>query len=691
MSAPLPGSGDRPAPDAGDGAPGARGAVEAAAGRTRARALIVAATGLACLFAYASGPLPVHVGSEPPRVAGTSPPNPDRPGGAGSSRAATQPVAERSGGVERGSLSGRLGEALAFLAGDGAGLVARDLALLGVPDGAAFRRLGLAAALLGALTVAGLVGVMLGVGIAPVAAVASALVFASSYPALHGALTLDAAMARAPMLVGALCLLLAGTGRRLSRGLRVAGAGVWLLCAFAEPAALCVLPGMVLFLYLAESGRPTCGPLAMWAAIAGGLLFGTLLAASGITAAGVAAAHANPPRVIRLELGALGLAFLAAGALRLGGRPTRGELLLWTSGSAAAAWMLGAESVDTRGLATVLLLIVPLVGYGMSAALRSRPGRRHAWAVGVLSLLLPASGLPGAVPQLAELREDRARRLAPADTLAAALPQGAAVATAANVEEPIAAAWRFTGIDGPPVVDAPLDVRRMRELQAELPVIVAFEPTRLRLEVLGFRLRALGFRGSGLPGMARLRRWEGCTAVRGGAWEDVTNIVESRYVGVGFGERPGHAVLALYLTADGGPLDVEPGVSRHLRADVVVDAFDRREPGDAGRLRRRLLQDGLAARRLGGRESVQRVRMSRARGEQPLAALRIGGVRPGRALARVVEAAGDEPVFLCRASRRATVRRYGRRGGRPGRPRGRGHHRLDPAATDGPAGPAGSR
>ena len=235
--------------------------------------------------------------------------------------------------------------------------------------------------------------------------------FASSYPALHGALTLDAGMARAPMLVGSLCLLLAGTGRRLSRGLRVAGIGVWLLCTFAEPAVLCVLPGMVLFLYLAESGRPACGPLATWAAIAGGLLFGTLLAASGVTAAGVAAAHPNPPRVILQELGALGLAFVAAGAMRLGGRPTRGELLLWTSGCAGVAWMLGADAVDTRGLATVLLLTVPLVGYGMNAALRSRPGRRHAWVVGLLSLLLPASGLAGAVPQLAELREDRSRRL----------------------------------------------------------------------------------------------------------------------------------------------------------------------------------------------------------------------------------------------------------------------------------------
>ena len=171
----------------------------------------------------------------------------------------------------------------------------------------------------------------------------------------------------------------------------------------------------------------------------------------------------------------------------------------------------------------------------------------------------------------------------------------------------------------------------------------------------------------------------------------MTTIVENRYVGVGFGERPGHAVLALYLTADDGPLDVEPGVSRHLRADVAVDAFDRREPGDAGRLRRRLLQDGLAARWLGGRESVQRVRMSRTRDDQPLAALRFGGGRPGRALARVVEAANDEPVFLCRASRRATMRRYGRRGGPAGgRPGGRGPHRPGPAATGGAAGGPGA-
>ena len=666
MSAPLSSSGGRPATGANDGMRGTQNAARAPAGRMRAGALIVASTGLACFLAYASGSLPVHPGPEPPRVAGTSPPNPDRPGGAGSSRAATEPGAERPGVVERGS-RGRLEEALAFLAGDGAGLVARDLALLGVPDGAGFRRLGLASALLGALTVSGLVGIMLSLGITRVGAVASALAYAISYPALQSAAAIDPGMARAPMLVGFLCLLLAPTDRRLSRGLRVAAVGVWLLCALAEPAVLCVLPGMVVVLYLIESDRPTCRPLVTWAAVAGGLLFGVLLAVSGITTrAGIAADQVEPPGAFLAEIGALGLAFLAAGAIRLGGRTTRGELLFWVSGCSAVAWMLCAESVDTRGLKTVLILTVPLVGCGISAALRSRPGRRHAWAVGVLSFLLPASGLPGAVRDMGELREDRSRALATAYALATALPRNATVATAANVEEPIAAAWRFAGADAPRVVEAPLDVRRTLQLQAELPVIVAFEPTRLQLEILGFRLRALGFRRSGLPAMARLRRWEGCTAVRGRAWANVATIVESRYVGVGFGERPGAAVLALYVTADGGPLDIEPGVSERLQSRIEVETFDLRDPGDAGSLRRRLVLDGLAAWRLGGRGSVQRVRMSRASDGQPLAALQIGGGRPGYALARVVEAADDEPVFLCRASRRATMRRYGRRRGAGG-------------------------
>ena len=343
--------------------------------------------------------------------------------------------------------------------------------------------------------------------------------------------------------------------------------------------------------------------------------------------------------------------------MSLRGRATRGELLVWTSGGAGVTWLLLAESVDTRGLATVLLLTAPLMACGMSAAARWRPGRRHACAVGVLSFLLPASSLPRAVDAMDGLREERSRSAAHAHALAAALPPDTTVASATNLHEPIASIWRFTGVGGPRVVEAPLDVRRLLRLRDESPGMVTFEHTRLQLEVLGFRLGTLGFQRSGLPAMARMRRWEGCTAVWSRGWVSVAAIVQSRYVGVGFGERSGDAAMALYVTAF-DPQRIEPGRAQRLQPGIEEEVFDRRDPSDADRLRRRLSLDGVAAWRLGGRRFVRRLRVGRITYTQPLAALRIGGGRSGDALARVVVAPTEEPMVLCRASRRATRRRF---------------------------------
>ena len=613
-------------------------AVKPPAGAVRASALLAASTGLACFLVYASG------------VPWTNAPN---EGGAGRNTlsAPQQPGTERPGFVER-LRSVRLEDTFDFIADDGLGLVAAELAVRSTPIGEPVRRLALAPALVGAATISVLVVVMLRLGIARVAALASALTFAFSYPALHSALTIDASMARAPTLVGVFCCLLARTDHRRSRGFWGAALVLWLLGTLAEPVLLCVLPGMAIFMYMVERDRRRCGYLGTTAAIGGGLLFGLLLAMSGMVApTSVAAGGSDQFAGFLAAVRPLGLAFLLAAAFRLCERPTREELLVWASWCAAVAWILvGTESVDTQRLATVLILTIPLAGFGMSAVLGSQPGRGHVRATGILMLVLPGSSLMGAVDELDALREDRARRLADAQVLAAALPQGAVVATARNVHEPIAGIWRFAGANGPQVVNAPLDLRRMLRLRAELPIFV-FEPTRLQLEFLGFRFSNLDFAGAGLPPVARMTRWQSCTAVWGRGWVNVSDVVERGNVGIGFGERPRDTKLALYVTASGGPLGIEPGAAVRLRSSIDLDTFDRRDPSEAAGLNRLLVLDGIASdRQLGSQRFVQRLLIGRESDNQALTALRIDG-RPGNAIARVLEAVDGEPVVLCPASR----------------------------------------
>ena len=456
-------------------------AVKPPGGAVRASALLAASTGLACFLVYASG------------VPRTNAPN---EGGAGRNTlsAPQQPGTERPGFVER-LRSVRLEDTFDFIADDGLGLVAAELAVRSTPIGEPVRRLALAPALVGAATISVLVVVMLRLGIARVAALASALTFAFSYPALHSALTIDASMARAPTLVGVFCCLLARTDHRRSRGFWGAALVLWLLGTLAEPVLLCVLPGMAIFMYMVERDRRRCGYLGTTAAIGGGLLFGLLLAMSGMVApTSVAAGGSDQFAGFLAAVRPLGLAFLLAAAFRLCERPTREELLVWASWCAAVAWILvGTESVDTQRLSTVLILTIPLAGFGMSAVLGSQPGRGHVRATGILMLVLPGSSLMGAVDELDALREDRARRLADAQVLAAALPQGAVVATARNVHEPIAGIWRFAGANGPQVVNAPLDLRRMLRLRAELPIFV-FEPTRVAVGVPRIPLLEPGLR-----------------------------------------------------------------------------------------------------------------------------------------------------------------------------------------------------
>ena len=618
-------------------------AVERRLGRTWAGTWIAAGTGLACLLLFPPGVSPLSVESQGQPTLGAP-------------EAAAGPA--QPGFVERHALEG-LGDTVAFLAADGLGHIAAEWAVLGAPDDALVERLALAPALLGALTVSLLVAVMLRLGVAPVAAVASALTFALSYPALHDALALDPRMVRAPMLAGIFWFLLARSDRRRSRGLWGAAVGLWLLGTLAAPVLLCLLPGMTAYMYLVEVDRRTCGYRILSAAIAGGLVSGVLLAWSGLaTRPSVAAGAVEPMDVFLAAVSPLGLVFVAAAGIGLCARPTREALLVWTSWFAAVAWMLRAEPVEVQGLGTVLMLTVPLAGSGMSTVLRARRDPVHVWAVRILVLVLPASNLVGALDAREELREERARRLGRVQAVAEALPRNAAVATAANVDEPVVDFWRFARGSGPRVVQAPLDVRRILQLRAEGPLF-AFPPTRLELEILGFRFSDLGLAARGLPAVARMTGWEECAAVSDRGWAYVAGVLENGDVGIGFGERSGETTLVLYVTSGDGPLDIEQGASVSLQSRFELDGFDRQDARAAGRLEAMLARDGVASsRRLGGQRFVQRVAVGRRSNGQPLAALRIDG-RPGTAIARIVEGVGNALVYVCPASRRATSRRDG--------------------------------
>lgn len=453
-----------------------------------ARLLIAAGTGVVCAVVYASGiPAdPVSVDFLQTRLS---------TGGSSGAEVATSPMtavgSERPGLIERvGRL--QLEDVVGFIADDGLGTVAGELGLLVVPVGTPAWRLSLAAALLGAATVSLLVAIMLNLGAAPFAAVASALAFAASDPIRVAALTVEPALIRAPLLALALYFLTLRTNRGRPPWPWLAAFTLWGVSAIAEPMLLCVLPGIAAFMYLVERGRSTCGHLTVLTACAGSLLFGWLLAVNGVgirTWAG--AANAAPADTLVAQTGLLGLAFLAAAVVHASTRPTREELLGLVGWLGVMAWVFSAEVVDGRQLSTAFLLTCPVVGLGMSAVVRSRPDRGFARAVCFLCFVLPASNYARAVEPVETLLHAREHWVAHARALADVLPENAALVTTANVREPITGLWRFTGVRGRRVVEVPLDVRRVQELRGELPVFV-FEPTRRHLELLGFRFSNLG-------------------------------------------------------------------------------------------------------------------------------------------------------------------------------------------------------
>ena len=623
-----------------------------------ASALVATGTGLVCLLAYAwgisSGATSVDLATRPfsgglPRAEASTPP--ETPAGA-----------EPPGLIESVRRL-QLEDAVGFVADDGLGTVTGELAVLVAPVGTPVWRLRLTAAFLGALTASLLVAAMLRLGVARVAAVASALSFAFCAPFWQGALMAEPSMIRAPMLGLTLFLLTLWTDRRRLPWLPVTAFGLWGLCAVAEPMLLCVLPAMAAFICLVERRRPTCTRLTVLTAVAAGFVLSQLLAANDVgVRTWTGAANVVRPDTLVAELGVLGLVFLAAAALEVCRRPTREELLAFVGWLGVMGWTLSAETIDGRQLATAFVLTCPVVGFGMSAFLRSSPRGGLPGAAWLLCLVLPASNYARGVEPAAEQGREHAHWTAYARALADTLPERAVVVTTPNVHEPIASLWRFPGAGGRRVVDMPLDVRRVRELHEELPIF-AFEPTRTHLELLGFRFSILGRvradasreRDGDRRILARLRRqpisrlasWETCAAVGAQGWASVANVVVSGTVGIRFGSHARDATLALYVAAGDRLPEIDQAVASGLPTRIGWDDFDRRDPGDAATLDRLLAVDGVSPRQFRSSERyVQRVHASRDSHMQPLAAIRIGG-RPASAIARLVRADDGEPVIIC--------------------------------------------
>lgn len=451
------------------------------------------------------------------------------------------------------------------------------------------------------------------------------------------------------MLVLALLLLTLRTDRRQSPWFPVAALGLWGMSAIAEPILLCVLPAMAAFIYLIDRGRPTCGRLTVLTTLAAGFVLSQLLAVTGVgVRTWTGTANAVRPDMLVPEFGALGLVFLAAAALEVCQRPTREELLAFVGWLGVMGWTLSAETIDDRQLATVFVLTCPVVGFGMNAFLHSSPGRGRAGAAWLLCFVLPASNYARGVEPAAEQFDERAHWTAYARALVDRLPEHAAVVTTPNVHEPIASLWRFAGAGGRRVVEVPLDVRRVQELDEALPLF-AFEPTRTHLELLGLRFSSV----RGVPADAsretegdrrarvRLRRqpvsrlegWETCTAVGAQSWVNVSDIVGRGTVGIRFGSHAREATLVLYVAAGDRLPEIDQAVPSELRTRIGRDDFDLRDPGDVAALDRLLAVDGVFRRQFrSGERYVQRVHAGRDSDVQPLAAIRIGG-RPESAIA----------------------------------------------------------
>ena len=536
--------------------------------RTMAGFLAAAGTGLVCAVVYASG-IPAGTVSvdfvETRLSTGRSP-------GVEAPASPANAVGSEPGLIERVSRL-QLEDVAAFIVDDGLGTVVGELTALVVPVGTPAWRLSLAAALLVAATVSLLVAVMLHLGVARAAAVASALAFAVCGPTRIAALTVDPALIRAPMLVLALYFLTLRTDRGRPLWPRVAAVGLWGASAIAEPMLLSLLPGIAAFTYQVGRGRSTCGHPTVLTACACGLLFGRLLAVNGVgISTWTDAADAAATDLLITQTGMLGMVFLASAAFSACVRPTREELLAIAGWLGVMAWTLSAETVDQRQLFTAFVLTCPVVGLGMSAVLRSRPGRSPARAVGVLCFVLPASNYVRGVEPIATLLDDREHWMAHGRALADVLPKNAAVVTTANVQEPIASLWRFGGAGGRRVVEAPLDVRRVQELRGESPIFV-FEPTRTHLELLGFRFSRLGRVRADVSLATYLDRLPQGTLVAAAAGEMIPASALHAFRAIGGGRlSAGQPVFYGAVGTVGGRPSIEHADPRDVRLQVAEGA-----------------------------------------------------------------------------------------------------------------------
>ena len=546
-----------------------RQATEPATRTRRAGFLSAAATGLVCVVVYTSG-----ISSDPISVdfVETWLSTGESLGAEAPASSNTEASLQRPGLIERlGRL--QLEDVVGAIVDDVLGTVAGELAIMVAPVGTPAWRLSLAAALLGVATVSLLVTFMLHLGVARVAAVASALAFAVCTPMRVGALTVDPAFARAPILVLALYFLTLRTNRSNSRWPWVAALGLWGISAIAEPMLLCLLPGIAAFICLVERDRSRCGHLAVLTACAGGFLFGQLLAVNGVgIRTWATAADAAATDLLVTQTGMLGLVFLASAAFSACVRPTREELLAIVGWLGAMAWTLSADTVDQRQIFTAFVLTCPVVGLGMSAVLRSRPGRGPVRVVGVLCFVLPASNYVRGVDPIATLLDDREHWMAHGRALADVLPKSATVVTTANVQEPIASLWRFRGAGGRRVVELPLDVRRVQELSSESPIFV-FEPTRTYMELLGFRFSNMGRVRADLSLATYLDRLPQGTLVAAATGEVTPASALHAFRVIG-GGRLSAAQPVLYgvVGTVGGSASIEDANPREVRLQVAEGA-----------------------------------------------------------------------------------------------------------------------
>ena len=366
------------------------------------------------------------------------------------------------------------------------GRVLADVISVVFPGGSTADSLQLAAALFGAVTVAVLVTIMRRLDVACTAAIASGLGFAfHQHTWLHAVLP-DSRMGSAPLLSLSVLVLLFWSETRRA-GLLWIGIACWALSIAVHPLLVCTAPVVVWFACTAPSREPRGTFLA--STVSGRVLrIGGFLA---ITGAGMAATGtADLSRVYDLlssEFGVLGLLFLSGGLVHhLWLRPDPRSLLLSLSFGAVIGWASVSATSEATLFPAALLFACPIVGHGMSVVVRSRAGRTHAAAATAVLLALPTVNVISHRDSVHEARDEHARDVRHARASAAVLPAGAAVATFSSQQESLPPLWQVSEPASPGGVELPWDVLRIRDMVLSRPTF-ALEPTRARLDLLGFR------------------------------------------------------------------------------------------------------------------------------------------------------------------------------------------------------------